>query len=69
MMERSRREVLTGAAAIAATAAVPLPAIAAPVMPETDYSTLAWWDACELRAINDAFAGLRDGRFDAVVEH
>jgi hypothetical protein len=62
MMERSRREVLTGAAAVVATAALPLPALPAP---DAD---LDWWDACELRAIHDAFAGLRDGRFDAVTE-
>src|SRR5262249_10618932 len=33
-MDKSRREVLTGAAAVVAAAAVPLPTIAAPVVPE-----------------------------------
>jgi hypothetical protein len=39
----------------------------AAVVQEADYSTLAWWDRAEVTAIVQAFAGLKDGRFDAVV--
>jgi hypothetical protein len=33
-----------------------------------EYEKENWWDACELRAFHRAFAGLKDGRFDAVVD-
>jgi len=61
-------------------AAVPLPAIAAVPEPEAaepvdeyllwldEYEKEYWWDAAELRAFHRAFAGLKDGRFDALVD-
>jgi hypothetical protein len=61
-MDTTRRDFLTGAAAVVAAAVVPLPALPAPD------GDLDWWGECELRAILDALSGLKDGRFDAVTE-
>jgi hypothetical protein len=59
-MDISRRQLIGGAAAIAATVVVPLPAIAAPVPVEAD---LDWWAACELRAILEGLAPLAEERY------
>jgi hypothetical protein len=68
----NRRELLTGAAAIAATAAVPLPVAKGIDLGLGEFGPeryfICWWDKVELDAFAQAFAGLRDGRFDAVTE-
>jgi hypothetical protein len=50
----TRREVV-----LAATAAVPLPFIAAPVMPSPLLACdcISWWDCVEIQAFEQAFGG------------
>ena len=68
----NRREVLAGATAVVAAAALPLPEARGVDLglgefgPETYFIT--WWDKVELDSFCRAFAGLRDGRFDGVLE-
>jgi hypothetical protein len=67
----TRREVvLSGAATVAAASVVrlPLPKVTGIDLGLGEFGPekyfLDWWDKAEIHA----FAGLRDGRFDAVVE-
>jgi len=68
----NRREVLASTTAVVAAAALPLPEDRGVDLglgefgPETYFIT--WWDKVELDSFHRAFAGLRDGRFDAVLE-
>jgi hypothetical protein len=70
--EPNRRNFNAGAAPIAAAAAVPLPIAEAAEMAEEVYGppkySISWWDKVELGRFAVAFAGLSDGRFDAVVD-
>jgi hypothetical protein len=66
---------LTGAAAVVAAASLPLPLPEAKGVdlglgefgPQKYFVT--WWDKVELDSFCRVFEGLKDGRFDAVVEH
>jgi hypothetical protein len=69
----TRRDVLAGATAIAAATVVPLPIAKGIDLGLGEFGPekyfVCWWDKVELDAFAQAFAGLKDGRFDAVVEH
>jgi len=78
-MDRSRREVLAGAATVVAAATVPaVPVIAAVAEAPANilYSDAwfkeaslgDWWEEADLRAPVHALEGLGDGRFDAGME-
>jgi hypothetical protein len=76
--EPNRRQFIASAAITMVAAALPaVPAVAA-VVPEAavDFGVefgppryfITWWDKVELDSFAVAFAGLNDGRFDAVVD-
>ena len=68
----TRREFLASATALVAAAAVPLPLTKGVDLGLGEFGPekcfICWWDKVELDAFAQAFAGLRDGRFDAVTE-
>jgi hypothetical protein len=65
-MDRTRRYVLTGAAAVAAAAAVPLPVAKGVDLGLGEYGPekyfICWWDKVQLDAFAHAWRPLTEGR-------